>query len=81
MIAELQAEGVLSRESAQQMHEALRSSRRIGAAIGVVMASLNVTEEAAFMTLAEACKRSNRKLRDIAEEVVHDLRVIDLPHQ
>jgi chromosome segregation ATPase len=81
MIAELQAEGVLSREGVQKMQEALRSSRRIGAAIGVVMARRNVTEEVAFLTLAQASQRTNRNLRDIAEDVVLDLDVIDLPRQ
>jgi chromosome segregation ATPase len=80
MIAELQAEGVLSREHAEQMQDALRSSRRIGAAMGVIMKGRNVSEEAAFMTLAKASQRANRKLRDIAEDVVRDLDVSDLPH-
>jgi hypothetical protein len=79
MIAELQAEGVLSRQHAEQMHEALRSSRRIGAAIGVVMANRQVNEEAAFLILAKASSNSNRKLRDIAEEIVRDLDVSHLP--
>ena len=73
MIAELQAEGLLSRETTKRMHEALRSSRRIGAAIGVLMATRNVTEEAAFLILATASEHSNRKLRDVAEQVVLDV--------
>jgi hypothetical protein len=80
MIAELQGEGVLSREHAAQMEEALRSSRRIGMAMGVVMASREVSEEVAFAILAKASSVTNRKLRIIANEVVRDVNVSDLPH-
>jgi chromosome segregation ATPase len=79
MIAELQAEGVLRREHAAQMEEALRSSRKIGSAMGVVMANRGVSEEVAFAILAKASSITNRKLRIIANEVVRDLKVSDLP--
>jgi chromosome segregation ATPase len=79
MIRELQAEGVLTREFAAQMEEALRSSRKIGSAIGVVMANREVSEEVAFAILAKASSVTNRKLRIIANEVVRDLNVSDLP--
>src|SRR4051794_25742801 len=39
MIADLQADGLLSQEHAQQLEQALRSSRLIGAAMGIIMAS------------------------------------------
>lgn len=70
MIAELQADGVLSREHAAQMEEALRSSRRIGAAIGIVMANDKVREQAAFEILSKASQHTNRKLRLLADELV-----------
>ena len=70
MIAELQAEGQLSREHAAQMEAALSSSRMIGAAIGIIMASLLVSQSEAFDILKQTSQRTNRKLRDLASEVV-----------
>ena len=70
MIAELQADGELSREHAKQLQQALRSSRVIGAAIGILMASRNLTEDQAFAVLAKASQDSNQRLRDIARTIV-----------
>ena len=70
MIADLQDQGVLSREHAEQMERALKSSRTIGAAIGMIMASRNVCEDEAFTILRTASQNSNRKLRDLAAELV-----------
>ncbi len=70
MIAELQDEGVLSREHAAQMEQALKSSRTIGAALGMIMASRNVCEDEAFTILRTASQNYNRKLRDLAHELV-----------
>ena len=70
LIAELQADGVLSREHAAQMEEALRTSRVIGAAIGLIMAGRLVTQDEAFEILKGASSSSNRKLRDLAAEIV-----------
>ena len=67
MIVELQAAGVVSQEHAAQMEEALRSSRTIGAAIGMIMASRQVSDDDAFAILKGA---TNRKLRDLAEDLV-----------
>lgn len=79
LIAELQADGVLNREHAEQMRNALHSSRMIGAAIGIIMASRNVTEEAAFELLRSASQQANRKVRILADEVVRTGDVSDLP--
>ena len=70
MIAEIQADGELSREHAKEMEQALRSSRVIGAAIGILMASRSLNEDQAFAVLAKASQDSNRKLRDIAQLLV-----------
>lgn len=70
MIAELQADGELSRQHAHEMQQALRSSRVIGAAIGMLMAGRNLDEDQAFAVLAKASKDSNRKLRDVAQLLV-----------
>lgn len=70
MIAELQAEGLLSKEQVANLQEALRSSRMIDAAVGIVMAARRVDEQRAFTLLSKASQDTNRKLRLIAEDVV-----------
>jgi ANTAR domain len=70
IIAELQAEGLLRQEETAHLREALRTSRMIGSAVGIVMANRKVTAEAAFEILVKASKHTNRKLRIIAEDVV-----------
>lgn len=70
MIAELQRDGVVSQEHAAQMEEALKSSRTVGAAIGMIMASRSLSEEAAFEVLREASQNSNRKLRELAADLI-----------
>lgn len=54
---------------AQQVREGLASSRTIGTAIGVVMASYRLTAEQGFQLLVKASQDHNRKLRDIAAQV------------
>jgi hypothetical protein len=70
MIAELQAEGLVSTKHAADLEVAMRTARKIGAAIGIVMAGQQVDEESAFATLAKASQNANVKLRVLAEEVV-----------
>ncbi len=53
------------------LRAALASNRQIGAAIGVLMNSGRLTEEQAFTQLREASQHSNRKLRDVADDVIH----------
>jgi len=52
------------------LQEALRTSRKIGAAVGIIMVKAVVAEEGAFAILRQASQNSNRKLRDLAEELV-----------
>jgi hypothetical protein len=59
-----------AQDTATNLESALDSSRRIGAAIGVLMAHHKVTEDAAFAMLRSSSQRLHRKLRDIAAEVV-----------
>lgn len=49
---------------------AIATSRRIGAAIGIVMAALKITEDQAFGVLTKISQRQNRKLRVIADDIV-----------
>lgn len=78
-IAELQAQGLVSTHQVEQLRQALCSSRRIGAAIGIVMARTNVAEEVAFDALAQASMRSQRKLRDLADHIVETGSIEGLP--
>lgn len=55
---------------ATNLETALASNREIGQAIGVLMATHKLTSEQAFGLLRVASQNSNRKLRDIAEDVV-----------
>ena len=56
--------------AAANLQVALASNRRIGTAIGILMAHQRITDAAAFELLREASQRTHRKLRDIAEDVV-----------
>ena len=73
MLAELQADGILSRDHVAQLEKALTSSRCIGAAIGILMASRQVPQDKAFELLKEASQRANRKLYDVAAELVESV--------
>ena len=73
MIAELQADGILSRDHVAQLEKALTSSRCIGAAIGILMASRQVPQDRAFELLKESSQRANRKLYDVAAELVESV--------
>jgi AmiR/NasT family two-component response regulator len=52
------------------LQQALKTNRRIGAAIGVLMAVRKVTYDNAFLLLKSASQTSNVKLRDVAEDVL-----------
>lgn len=70
LIAQLAAEGVIDRAKIANLETALVSARRIGAAMGVLMASQKVTDEEAFDLLRRASQNNQRKLRDVAEDVM-----------
>ncbi|MFR9802978.1 GAF and ANTAR domain-containing protein [Pseudonocardia sp. RS010] len=59
-----------NRRRCAELDEALRSSRDIGTAIGILMARHLITREQAFDRLRTASRRLHRKLRDLALEVV-----------
>ncbi|MFW5468904.1 ANTAR domain-containing protein [Knoellia sp. CPCC 206435] len=70
LITELQHEGLLAREHAEHLEQALRSARLIGSAVGMVMADRKVSEDVAFKTLTRASQNTNVKLRLVAEAIV-----------
>lgn len=79
LLLELQAAGLLRDELTAQLQLALRTSRRIGAAIGIVMLARKVSEEAAFGLLRTASQNTNQKLRLVADEIVQTGDVTVLP--
>lgn len=62
-----------SAETNRQLQTALESARIIGRAQGVLMVRQSCSAEEAFDMLRRASQRSNRKLREIAEEMVEPL--------
>lgn len=56
-------------QKAGELERALRSSRQIGAAIGILMETHGISAEAALDMLRGTSNRLNRKLKDIAGEV------------
>jgi hypothetical protein len=64
------ASAVAHRSHAEQLEHAVASNRKIGMAIGILMATHKVTEEQAFDLLRIASQNTNRKLRDVAHDVI-----------
>jgi len=55
---------------AENLEIALHTSRRIGIAVGVLMATRNLDEDQAFALLVTTSQRVNRKVRDLAEAII-----------
>ena len=70
LIAALQADGVLHQEHVAELQAALTSSRTIGAALGILMASRNIGQAEALEVLKQTSQRTNTKMRDLAETLV-----------
>jgi GAF domain-containing protein len=72
-----------SREVNENLNQALTSRRTIDYAIGLLMAAGGRSPEDAFQVLVRASQRENRKLREIAAEIVSSAqaRAFDPPAQ
>lgn len=70
IIADLEADGLIDRTKIANLEMALATCRRIGSAIGVLMALHQLTERQAFGELTAASNQQHRKLRDVADDVV-----------
>lgn len=70
MLLELQADGLVSEQHARDLEVALKSSRTIGAAIGILMTSREISADEAFAVLRQTSQDTNRKVREIAAEIV-----------
>lgn len=68
---DVHAELARAREKIQNLEIALTTSRRIGIALGILMASRRLSETEAFDMLRRVSQSSHRKLRDIADDLVY----------
>jgi AmiR/NasT family two-component response regulator len=62
-------------DEVRQLKGALHSNRRIGMAMGLVMGQLGVADAEAFDALRQISQNTNRKLRDVADDVITERRV------
>jgi hypothetical protein len=62
--------GLAAHVRAANLATALETSRRISAAIGIVMAQHRCTYDDAFQLIRSVSQRSHRKMRDLAEDIV-----------
>jgi DNA-binding response OmpR family regulator len=62
-----------------QLRQALQSNRTTGTAVGIVMARYELDSERAFKVLVRTSQQSNRKLHDIAAEVVRTGALPEVP--
>jgi hypothetical protein len=74
----LAMEAARHRDKVDNLQRALRTSRQIGMAMGILMATHKVTEDQAFGLLRIASQSTHRKLADLAREVA-DTGVLELP--
>jgi DNA-binding response OmpR family regulator len=58
-------------QRAEHLERALASNRTIGTAIGILMAGRRITSDEAFSLLRERSQHSNRRLREVAEDVIY----------
>ncbi len=67
-----------SRHKAENLERAQQSNREIGMALGILMSRHRITRQEAFDLLRMASQHSQRKLRDVALDVV-DTGMLDFP--
>jgi len=68
--AAIALEAAYALDKASNLEAALASNRRIGMAIGILMAEYKLTEHQAFDLLRTASQRNHVKLRELADQVV-----------
>ena len=65
-----QLRDVAAQTTVGQLRQALQTNRTTGTAVGIVMSRYDLDAERAFKVLVRTSQQSNRKLHDIAAEVV-----------
>lgn len=68
--AAIALEATYAVDKAAHLETALESNRRIGMALGILMAEHKLTEHQAFDLLRTASQRNHVKLRELAEQVI-----------
>jgi AmiR/NasT family two-component response regulator len=69
-IEHLEHEVAADRVKITNLEIALHTARRIGAAIGILMALRRISDDEAFALLRRASQNQHRKLRAVAEDVI-----------
>ena len=64
-----------ARAEIEELREALVSNRVIGAAVGIIMERYNLDQDAALRFLKRVSSQHNRKLRELATELVETRRL------
>jgi GAF domain-containing protein len=59
-----------ARQLSENLTQAIKSRETIDHAVGILMATGGISPQEAFQILVRASQRENRKLRDVAEEIV-----------
>jgi AmiR/NasT family two-component response regulator len=59
-----------ARQLSENLTQAIETRETIGQAVGILIAAGGRTPQDAFQVLVNASQRENRKVRDIAEEIV-----------
>jgi GAF domain-containing protein len=67
------------REQISGLEQAVASNRAIGMAIGILMATHRIDQDVAFELLRTLSQHTNRRLREIADEVIHTGQLPELP--
>ena len=73
--------GAGARQRSGQLADAVKTNRRIGMAIGIVMTQHKVTESQAGPCSTIASQNTNRKVRDIAEHIITTGMFPEAPHE
>ena len=71
LLAEVADELSAARRHIEHLRTALVTNRGIAMAVGILMARRGLTEDEAFDVLRDRSQQENRKVRDIADEVVY----------
>ena len=59
-----------ARQLSENLTQAIKSRETIDHAVGILMATGGISPQDAFQILVRASQRENRKLREVAEEIV-----------
>jgi two-component system, response regulator PdtaR len=70
-----------ARAEAASLRDQLESRKLVERAKGILMARLRVSEDEAYKRLQRASQDENRKMRDIAESIIHTEKILGIAAQ